>query len=166
MSSKFGLDKRFVRGGRRNYNIKALWEKHQEIARQVVLGRSNGAIAAELGCTKQVVSDVRNSPIGQAEIDRLSRGRDESVMSISQRIEEFAPVALELIENIVKGRVPGASIALRAKLAGGQLARAGYGEVRKVQALHAHLGRDDIEAIKRRAQEAGDVIEAEIVRQS
>ena len=75
-------------------------------------------------------------------------------MDVTQRIEDFAPIALDLIENIVRGREPMATIGLRAKLASGQLARAGYGEVRKVQSLHATLSREDIEIIKERALSA------------
>ena len=152
MSEKIGLDARFVAG--RRYNVQALWEKHHEIVRQVVMGRSNGDIAQKLGCTPQTVSNVRNSPIAKEEIERLSAGRDEMTMSIAQRIEDFAPIALDLIEKIVRGRVPGASIALRAKMANSQLARAGYGEVQKVHSVHATLSRTDIEGIKERARDA------------
>ena len=152
MSEKIGLDGRFT--PQRRYNVQALWEKHHEILRQVVLGRTNVDIADEIGCTPQTVSNLRNSPLAKQEIDRLSNGRDEAAMSIARRIEEFAPIALDLIENIVRGRDPTASIALRAKLAGSQLARAGYGEVHKVHALHATLSREDIEGIKERARMA------------
>ena len=154
VSEKIGLDGRFTQ--RRQYNVQALWEKHHEITRQVVLGRTNGAIAEDIGCTPQTISNVRNSPLAKQEIDRLSGMRDEETMAIARRIEEFAPIALDLIENIVRGRVPGASIALRAKLAGGQLNRAGYGEVHKVHSVHATLSRQDIEDIKQRALEARD----------
>ncbi len=144
-------DARFTRAVHRRYEIKELWAKHREISRQVMLGATNVAIADAIGCTPQTVSNVRNSPLGKAEIARLAAERDVDAISISQRIEEFAPVALTLIEQIVRGEVPEASIALRAKLASTHLARAGYGEVHKVQALHAHLTRDEIEAIKERA---------------
>ena len=136
--------------------MQALWEKHHEIVRQVVLGRNNVDIADAIGCTPQTVSNVRNSPIAKEEIGRLSEGRDSATVDIARRIEEFAPVALTLIERIVRGQMPEASMALRAKLASSQLARAGYGEVHKVQALHAHLSRSDIDAIKERAQRAVD----------
>ena len=152
MSEKIGLDGRFT--NERRYNVQALWEKHKEIARQVVLGRTNTDIADTIGCTPQTVSNVRNSPLAKEEIGRLSGQRDEITMSVARRIEEFAPIALDLIENIINGRVPQASIALRAKLACGQLGRAGFGEVHKVQALHATLSREDIEAIKERATQA------------
>ncbi len=156
MSEKIGLDNRFTQ--RRRYNVQALWEKHHEIVRQVVMGRNNTDIASAIGCTPQTVSNVRNSPIAKEEIDRLSAGRDEAAVNIAQRIEDFAPIALNLIENIVRGKEPTASIGLRAKLASSQLARAGYGEVHKVQALHATLSRDDIQGIKDRARAAAQAV--------
>ena len=154
MSEKIGLDGRFV--PRRRYNVQALWEKHHEITRQIVLGRTNGAIAADLDCTPQTISNVRNSPLAKEEIERLSSARDENTMEVARRIEEFAPIALDLIENIVRGRVPEASISLRAKLASSQLARAGYGEVQKIHSVHATLSREDIENIKDRAVQAAN----------
>lgn len=160
-------DKRFVE--HRRYNIKTVWEKHREISRQVILGRSNKEIASDLGITPQTVSNVRNSPLARAELEKLGEARDMDAKSIAQRIEEFAPVALELLENIVKGQVPGASIALRAKVAGDQLGRAGHGEVKRIQSLHAHLSRSDIEKIKARAVEnarIAGVIEAEFKDES
>jgi len=92
----------------------------------------------------------------KAELERLHHGRDIETMSIARRIEEFAPQALRLLEDIITGREPGASVALRAKVAAGHLGRAGYGEVHKVHAMHAHLTRDDLAAIKERAVHASE----------
>ena len=142
------------RVGERRYNIKELWDKHREIARQLVLGGTNVGIASVVGCTPQTVSNVRNSPIGQAELERLHGARDDETVNIAKRIEEFAPVALELLENIMTGKQPGASVALRAKVATGHLGRAGYGEVHKVHALHGYVTKDDLEEIKARALSA------------
>ena len=161
MSEKVNLDRRFT--SERKYDIKALWEKHAEITRQVVLGRTNVDIAESIGCTPQTVSNVRNSPLAKAKIETMSEQRDEETVSIAARIEQFAPVALGLLEEIVNGKVPEASIALRAKVASSHLGRAGYGEVHKAHILSQHLSREDIERIKLRAvsaaQSAG-VIEA------
>lgn len=152
-------DRRFTPEARQ-YNIKELWSKHREIARQLVLGGSNVSIAANIGCTPQTISNVRNSPLGQAELVRLHSQRDVETTDISRRIEEFAPQALSLLEDIISGRQPGASVALRARVASGHLARAGFGEVHKVQSLHAHLSASDITGIKERARLAeADVID-------
>jgi len=142
------------KGAERRWSIKELRDRHREIARQLVLGGTNVDIARVIGCTPQVVSDMRNSPLGRAELDRLHGRREDETVVIARRIEEFAPQALSFLEDIIAGREPGASVALRAKVASGHLARAGYGEVRKVHTLHAHLSRSDIDAIKQRASEA------------
>ena len=155
------VDQRFVE--KRKYDIKQLWAKHHEITRQVVLGRTNVEIAEVVGCTPQTVSNVRNSPLAQERIAELGVARDANAVSISQRIEEFAPIALQVLEDIITGQMDGASVALRARAASGHLARAGYGEVQKVHALHAHVNSDDISRIKQRAlnaaRECGMVIE-------
>ena len=150
------MDRRRERrnGESRQYNIKELWDKHREIARQLVLGGTNVSIAETLNITPQTVSNVRNSPIGQAELQRLHGARDEETVNIAKRIEEFAPVALELLEDIMTGRQPGSSVALRAKVASSHLARAGYGEVHKAHVVSQHVTRDDIERIKERAASA------------
>ena len=147
-------DRRFATEGRK-YDIKELWDKHKEIARQLVLGGSNVSIADTIGCTPQTVSNVRNSPLGQAELARLHSGRDDETINIAKRIEEFAPVALELLESIMTGKQSGASVALRAKVASSHLARAGYGEVQKVHALHGYVTKNDLDELKARAQGAG-----------
>mgnify|MGYP001598133093 FL=1 len=166
MSDKIGRDARFV--PKRRYDVKALWERHHEIIRQVVLGRSNGEIAAELQITPQTVSNVRNSPLAQEHVQALSNARDNETVDIARRIEEFAPVALSLLEDIVSGRVDGASVALRAKYASAHLGRAGYGEVHKVHALHGHVTGAELESIKARAlnaaRESGMIID--MVQQS
>jgi hypothetical protein len=162
-TSKIGKDGRFVK--ERVYNIQALWEKHREITRQVVLGRTNMEIAETVGCSPQTVSNVRNSPIAQSALEEYGQRRDEVVVDIAQRIAEFAPVALRLLEDVITGAQPGASLALRTKIASSHLARAGHGEVQKVHSVNTSLSRSDIEDIKRRAVEAaraaGVVVEGE-----
>lgn len=66
--------------------------------------------------------------------------------------EHFAPRALAFIENLIDGKIPGATLALRAKYAEYMLACAGHAPIRK---LHynptEHLSQGEIEAIKKRA---------------
>lgn len=146
------MDKRFKDA--RKYNIKKLWELHQNIAQEVSLGKSNVEISSVLGITPQTVSNVRNSPIGKDKIEVLTAAMDAETVDIGRRIREFAPKALEYLEKIIEGREPGASVSLRAKIASNHLARAGYGEITKVHSLNATVSKDDIEEIKARALEA------------
>ena len=63
--------------------------------------------------------------------------------------------------QLIEGKIPNASTALRAKYANMALARAGFGEIRNVSITHGTLTKDDIEAIKARAYKAA--IEAGII---
>lgn len=154
-------DRRFTE--KRGYDVKQLWERHHAMLREVVIGKTNVQIAEEMGCTPQTVSNVRNSPLAREVIEARRKELDAQTVDMSKQIEEFAPKALRLLEDIITGEIDGASLALRAKYAHAHLGRAGYGEVKKIQALHGKLSRDDIEALKQRAvhaaQNAGMVTE-------
>jgi len=163
MLEAYKHDRRFKPN--RKYDVKQLWESHHEILRQIVLGRNNHAIAEDLNITPQTVSNVRNNPLAKQRIEELSTRRDNDTMDIVKKMEEFAPIAEQLLEDIVSGKFDGASLALRAKYADKALGRVGYGEVRKIQSLHGTLSRDDIEDIKARAlqsaREAGVIEDVE-----
>jgi hypothetical protein len=151
---KYLVDRRFVR--ERQYNVKSLWDHHQQMLRLIALGRSNVEIAEAMDCTPQSVSNLRNSPVAKVKLEQLKRTLDEEAVDIGTRIQEFAPVALRLLEDVISGRDPDASISLRAKYASLHLSRAGFGEVKKVASINTHLTRDDIEDIKRRAVDAAN----------
>lgn len=142
-------DRRFVE--RRRYDVKMLWAKHHQILRQVVLGRKNTEIAESIGCTPQTVSNVRNSEMARHVINGHMEAIDADVRGMAARIQEFVPVALQLLEETIAGHND-ASLALRLKYADKHLGRAGLGEVRKIQAMHGHLTRADIEELKARAE--------------
>ena len=145
---KYLYDKRFVE--KRNYEVKSLWQNHEQMLRMVALGHSNEHIAQACGVTAKTVSNVRNSPIAKGKLDQLRQALDAEAIDIGARINEFAPVALKLLEEVISGEVE-APIAIRAKYASVHLGRAGFGEVKKIASVNTHLTRDDIEAIKMRA---------------
>ena len=70
---------------------------------------------------------------------------------VRRMIDIFSPVAEAFLQDLITGRYPEASLALRAKYASLALARAGYGPIHNVRSVHAALTREDIEAIKQRA---------------
>lgn len=148
-------DRRFVQRvePRKTHTISKIWEIHDEITRRLVLGEKNVNIAKALNCSEQTVSNVRNSPIIQDKMSVMKGARDAATVDIARDIQEFAPVALDLLKNIVMGKGVGtnASPALRAKEANGFLDRAGFAPIRREQHMHAHLTPDDIEEIKLRA---------------
>jgi len=145
---KYLYDRRFV--AKRNYEVKTLWQNHEQMLRMVALGHSNEHIAQSCGVTAQTVSNIRNSPIAKGKLDQLRQALDAEAIDIGARINEFAPTALRLLEEVISGEVE-APIAIRAKYASIHLGRAGFGEVKKIASVNTHLTRDDIEAIKLRA---------------
>jgi len=148
------------RGG---FRVGKIWERHDEIARMVLLGRKNTEIAREVGCSAATVGNVRNSPVVQDKLAIMRGARDAYTIDIAKDIQEFAPKALDLLKNIVMGKGVGtnASPALRAKEANSFLDRAGFGAVRKEQHVHAHLTAEEIDAIKERAMGVSGVVEGE-----
>ena len=157
---KYLYDKRFV--PKRQYEVKNVWEHHQQMLRLLALGHSNNAVAEATGVTPQTISNLRNSPVAQPRLEHFRKELDREAIDIGAKITEFAPVALRLLEDVITGAIE-APISIRAKYASAHLGRAGYAEIRKVAAITSHLTRDDIEAIKMRAldaaSEAGLVVE-------
>lgn len=139
----------------RIFNVSKIWEHHEEIVRRLVLGQKNTEIADAMNLSPQTISNVRNSPIIQERLSVMKGARDAETVDIAREIRQFAPIALDLLKRIIKGEREGelASPALKVSVAKDVLDRAGFAPVRNIsmQSVHAHLTREDIEAIKQRA---------------
>lgn len=151
---------------RRCYQVTKMWDMHHEIARRIVLGQKNVQIANALGVSPTLVSNVRNSPVVKEKIELLRGARDAETVDIAKQIQELAPHALSLLEDLIKsGDVDGEKIParLRAHHAEKLLDRAGHGAPKIIQGqlLHGHFTKQDIDEIKERAQRlglAGDIV--------
>lgn len=141
-------------GTHRTYEVKEIWDTHQEIIRLIVLGYGNVEIADMVGYTPQTVSNIRNSPVVRERIEELQSAVAHRTVDIAARVRAFEPVALEHLEQIILGRVQGVSEALRAKTCENYLSRGGHGTVQKIAAVSGTLTREDIEALKQRAKDA------------
>lgn len=152
-------------GTRNHWVVNEMWDLHHEIARRLMLGQKNVEIAKALGCTPQTVSNVKNSPVVQEHITIMRGARDADTVDLSKEIMEIAPVALELLKDIIKGEGDGANagIGLRAKESNNMMARVGHGVPHKIQAesTNLFLTTEDIKEIRRRAIAGGDVIDVE-----
>jgi len=133
------------------YNVKNLWEVHHEILRRLALGQTSTQISNALGVNKLTVSNTRNSVLGREKLEAFRQAMDAEALDIGTRIQQFAPKALKVLEDIIEGNYEEASLALRAKYASQHLGRAGFGEVKKVASISRTLTRNDIERIKERA---------------
>lgn len=147
--------------GSRRWKISEMWEIHHEITRLLVLGWKNVEIAEHLGVTQVMVSAVRNSPVVQDKLAIMKAARDADTIDVAREIQEIAPAALELLKEIIGGDVQDASIALRAKTAESMLDRAGHGAINRsqIQNVPYYLTEDEIEDLKRRADNSGDIVD-------
>lgn len=160
-------DGRYVE--QRKYTIQALHNQHHEMLLRSAIGQSNKEIAEALGITSQTVSNTINSPIARQKLAELREKMYEETADIATRIQEFAPKALDLLEEIIDGKHADATVALRAKYASLHLGRAGFGEVKKNINVSTTLNKEEISAIKDRAIEAAKasgIIDAEYIDNS
>ena len=140
----------------RSFKVSKLWDIHHEICRRVALGESNVSIADALGVSPVMVSYTRNSKVAKDQVGILRGAMDADTIDLGIQIQKFAPVALKLLEDIIKGAGAGkdASIGLRARHADRYLDRAGYSPVKKIATMSTTLTREDIEAIKARSRQS------------
>jgi hypothetical protein len=142
---------------RKTWKVAQIWDLHYEIARRIALGEKSVDIAEALGVSAQTVSNVKRSPAIEKHVEVLRGAMDADTIDLGRRIQEIAPLALDLLEDVIKGNGDGqnASIGQRIKVADKHLDRAGYSPVRKFEGAMAHLTAEDIENIKERARNAG-----------
>lgn len=154
------LDKRRRLPGvpKKSYEPTQMWDRYQEISRRVLLGQKNVQIANDMNLTPEAVSYIRNSEIVKERTEKLQARADDSAVDVSTRIKHLAPKALDVLEDLINGKVAGESIPakLRAHHAEKLLDRAGHAAPKEVRSfnLHGHYTSEDIQNIKQRALEA------------
>jgi hypothetical protein len=146
---------------RKTWQVSKIWDTHAEIIRRVTLGQKSSHIAESMGLTPAQVSNVRNSPIIQERLAVMQGARDAYTIDIARDIREFAPKALDLLKEILQGEGTSgqlASPALKVSVAKDLLDRAGYAPIKSidVRSVHAHLTKEDIEEMKKRAFEGSN----------
>lgn len=145
----------------RKYVVKQVWDHHHEVFRRIVKGDSNVTIAEDMGITPATVSNLRNCPQGRMMIEELNSGADAEAAKMAERIQQFAPIALDFLEKVVSGKVPGITAAVRAKYADKHLGRVGFGEIKNVRSVNEHITRDELQEVKERARMSRAAIEGE-----
>lgn len=150
------MDRRRNPAGNQHYEIKQVWERQHQIARLLVLGWNNKQIAKHLGITPQTVSNARNNPEVMRKIELLRARADEGVISVSQRIQELAPRAVEVLNELMEN----SDFSNRRLASQDILDRAGFGAVTKMAIATTKLTVEDIEEVKRRARERGYINDA------
>jgi hypothetical protein len=150
---------------RRTFEVSKMWDIHHEITRLVLLGLKNTEIAQRLGVSEATVSYTRNSQVVKDKMEIMQGARDAETLDVMAEIKKKLPAVLKLLGDVVDG-TPGtigelSSPSLRVNTAEKWLNRAGFPEQKPGMNLHlhGHFTAQDIEDIKQRAKESGQVID-------
>lgn len=138
---------------KKGFKVTELYDTHREIMRMAVTGMKQADIARELGVSEVMVSYTMNSPIVKREMELMRSARDLDAVDVAKRIQEVAPRALEVLEDLLET----ANDSIRFRAATDVLDRAGHAAVKtlRTESLSVHLNKDDLEEIKQRAREIG-----------
>lgn len=154
------MDTRFNKDGRK-YQIQKLWDVHQEIIRYLLLGWGYKEIADKLGVTSVMVSYTANSELVKRRLEMMRGARDAEVLDLSIEIKRFAPEAFETLQTLMR---TSDSAKIKMAIAMDALDRAGYAPPKVIEGkfMHAHFTSEEIEEMKKRAKESGQVVEGEL----
>jgi len=138
---------------RKTFTVENVWDSHQEIMRLAVTGMKQVDIAEQLGVTEAMVSYTLNSPVVKRQLSIMRAARDVDAIDVAKRIQEIAPKALEVLEELLEE----GNQAIKFRSATDILDRAGHAAVKTVrtQNLSVHLTREDLDEVKQRAREIG-----------
>lgn len=155
------MDNRFNGEGRK-YQIQKLWNLHHEICRLLLLGWTHKKIAEELHVTPVMISYTANSELVKRQLEIMRGARDAEAFDLSVEIKRFAPEAFETLQTILRN--PDTHEKNKIAIAMDALDRAGYAPPKVIEGrfMHAHFTAEEIEDMKKRARESGQVIEGEV----
>lgn len=155
------MDKRFNTNGR-GYQIQKLWSLHHEICRLLLLGWTHKKIADELRVTPVMISYTANSELVKRQLEIMRGARDAEAFDLSVEIKRFAPEAFETLQTIM--RDVNTHEKHKIAIAMDALDRAGYAPPKIIEGrfLHGHFTAEEIEDMKKRSKESGQVIEGEL----
>ena len=129
-------------------------ERHREIARRLVAGDRDVDISKEMGITQGRLWVIKNSPAFQQHLRTLSERADLAAQNVQGRIQQMAPVAMGIIEAVIKGEKIGQEtpgMAVRLSTSEKLLDRAGYSPVQRSVSMQTTLTPEDIDEIKLRS---------------
>lgn len=154
------MDRRFNGEGRK-YQIQKLWDIHHEICRLLLLGWDHTKIAETLGVTSVMVSYTANSELIKRRLEVMRGARDAEALDLSVEIKRFAPEAFEMLQRIMR---ESDSEKNKIVIAMDAMDRAGYAPPKVIEGrfLHAHFTTEEIEDMKKRAKESGQIVEGEL----
>jgi len=139
--------------------------RHHEMKRLMLMGLSNKDIGKRLGCTPQLVCNVRNSKVMKEALAKLQDKADEDIINTKNRLEALEELATDVYESILTASPEeGVPWHTKAHVADKVLDRTGHSAPQQNLHLHGHFTADDLQDIKRRAKNlkvAGEVLMVE-----
>lgn len=135
------------------YELKKLRDIHHIILRLAATGMQQKEIASQLGVTEATVNYTVNCDLGQQKLAVLRGQADFAVIDVLEEFENIAPLAVEVLENIMLSPAEKASNRIRA--AENILGGAGYGKRERIDVYQHGVSDADIEEAKKKALEKG-----------
>ena len=150
---------------RRKYNVQELHERHHQMIRLRLLGRTPTEISEILGVTPQNVSDVLSGPLARDQLAVLKVAADCKSVDIAHMLTEEAPECLRLLRRVrdadesLGQSVP---LGLRVHAAESLLDRHGLNKIQNIRGIigHAMITDEILEEIKGRVSSAREEAKA------
>lgn len=143
--------------GRRKYQIQKLWPLQKEISRRQLLGQKSVEIARDLNISTATICNSANGILGSVRREELELARDADCVQVARQIRELAPLALQVVRELMENENGLVQPVVRLSAAKDTLDRAGFAAPTKVniQSQHLFLTASDLAEIKQRARDAG-----------
>jgi len=137
----------------------SLKTRHREIARLMLLGKTNNEIAELVGITPGRISQIKSDPMFLGYLSSLEEKCDRQVIDVRQRLADISHKALDVVEELLADDKSSIKLAAAKDI----LDRAGYKPIEKVATvnLSSVLSQDELQAIRdniTRAKEEGYVV--------
>jgi len=129
--------------------VNHLWPHHRSMARLVVSGLRPGEIAEITGYSPGQISRIMQSPLFQAEVNRLEAQADHVAVDVHRDLKALAERAVEVLSENLDPEVS-VERELRTKTAFDVLDRTGFGKKGSPSLhLHAHAHAKEVEKMSR-----------------
>lgn len=129
--------------------LEELKSQHREVARLMFEGYKYAEIASQMNMSIESIRQIARDPLCKSAVAKLQDSADHNIVDVRRRLAEMNLHALDVIEGILRDGTAPAPTQLKA--AESVLDRNGYGAVQRTENITAHLSKDDLDEIKRRA---------------
>ena len=82
--------------------LRYLSPQHRQIARLYSRGKKPAEIAAEIGCSRNLVTSLRRQPLFLEQVAYYEKALDNRLMEARQMLEELMPEAVDALEALLR----------------------------------------------------------------